>query len=197
MISKKKVRGFIIGLIAIMLLIQLVMFVKTSDSFCLSSDIEVWSKYGSSFSAWSLPFLTLVNALVLFLVDNQLTANMEIDVLKDNKFKVQYAKYETFRTDFWNAHRQLQEAIGFENQQTCFYNWKKCFYDFYNQMVEISPSIKECEYMKWWVKEFEKHTKVINSTQEGKYNPAIYSSMWSTNIPKMYSELCNYILSGR
>lgn len=197
MISKKIVRCFIKGLIVIMLLIQLIMFIKTSECFCLSSDIEIWSKYGTSFSAWSLPFLTSINALALFLVDNQLTANMEIDVLKDNKFKVQYAKFETFRTNFMENHRQLQEAIGIDNQQACYDNWKACFYDFYNQMSEISPSIKNCNCMKWWENEFESHTKIINFTPEGKYNPAVYSYMWTTNISKMYSELCNFILSGK
>lgn len=195
MISKKNIWCVVIGTSLFMTFIQLVMFLKTTDCFCLSRDIDVWSKYGSAFSSWTLPFLTLINGLVLFLVDKQLTTNMEIDVLKDNKFKILFTKFETFRTNFLDAHRQLQEAVGFNNQQACFDNWKTCFYDFYNKMGEISPSIKDCEYMKWWLKEFETHT--VNSTSEGKYDPATYSGKWSTNISKLYSELCNYIISGK
>lgn len=197
MISKQFIRYVVIGTFSFMALLQLIMFLKTSDCLCLSEDIDTWNKYGAAFSSWTLPFLTLINGLVLFLVDKQLTANMKIDILKDNKFKVQYAKFETFRTSFLDAHRQLQEAVGFDHQQSCFDNWKTCFYDFYNPMVEISPSIRDCEYMKWWVKEFDAHTKVINSTPEGKYDPSLYSRVWSTNILRLYSELCNFILSGR
>lgn len=197
MISKRFIKYVVIGTFLFMALLLLIMFIKTSDCLCLSNDIVTWSNYGEALSSWSLPFLTLINGLVLFLVDKQLTTNMEIDVLKDNKFKVQYAKFETFRTNFLDAHRQLQEAVDFNNQLTCFDNWKSCFWDFYNQMGEISPSIKDCEYMKWWAKEFESHTKEINFTPEGEYDPATYSGMWTTNISKLYSELCNFILSGR
>ncbi len=195
--NKKIIRYIVYAVFVVMLLIQLVMFLKTSNCFCLSSDIDDWKNYGSAISSWSLPFLTLINALVLFLVDNQLSRNLEIANLRDNRFKIMFSKFEAFRTSFLDAHRQLQESIGFNNQQACFDNWKAVFSEFYEKMVELSPSIKDCEYMDWWRKEFDKHTTTINFAPEGKYDPAEYSRNWSLHIGKLYSELCEYILSGK
>lgn len=59
MISKQIIGYVVIGVFLFMALLQLIMFLKTSNCLCLSSDIDTWSNYGSAFSSWSLPFLTL------------------------------------------------------------------------------------------------------------------------------------------
>lgn len=186
-----------IGLVSFIALSIIFIMVIVTWQGELSTDMKDWCVYGNSISSWTMPFLTVINILVLVLLNHQLKRNDELNLNKEYRIKILLPKFDYFRVDFRNAHRLLQESIGFNNQQECFDNWKTIFIEYYNQMVELSPSIKNCEYMEWWLREFDDHTVIINSTVEGEYDPAKYSFKWSPNISKLYSELCNYIVSGK
>lgn len=192
----KNYRKLIVNVgLAFFVLLSLFVFVcLILDAFCWKVDFSFnLSEYGKTFSNWFSLCLSVINVMVLVLVNQSVKESSERlnereIVAEKNKLKasIRFERFCKFREDWQLAYENLQNG-GDRGNQEAFDSFKGIFQRYISEDSLLENSVNSIKVVGWWNDTFSSVDEYFEKNEDFEANEVSYE--WANKKRELFAEL--------